>query len=368
MRHISERMPALSNCLDDHTIGGRMHPVVTAVVAAVIAANVALTGARAEAMEPRDALDYAALLATSAHVQPDIVYLTVGGWNGKLDLFLPRRPRGPMPVALLFHGGGWVTGSKDEISLDAAPYLAMGFAVANVDYRLAQVARAPAAVQDARCALRWVIRHAPQYGLDPARVVTVGSSAGAHLALMAALAPPSAGFDGLCPGDEPLHVAAVINFFGVVDAEALLAPPSPRDFALGWFGPEPAEPAARAERLALARRVSPLSYVAAGAPPVMTVHGEADPVVPYEQATRLHAALTQAHVVNRLVPIRGGKHGDFDGNEVLRLNRAVRDFLVKQRIVVPETKRQAKVDSKRTTTEERSRADGEVVISSARGR
>ena len=131
-----------------------------------------------------------------------------------------------MPVALLFHGGGWVTGSKDEIALDVLPYLAMGFAVANVDYRLAREARAPAAVQDSRCALRWVIRHAPQYGLDSARVVLVGSSAGAHLALMAALAPPSAGFDGLCPGDEPLRVAAVVNFFGIVDAVELLAPPN----------------------------------------------------------------------------------------------------------------------------------------------
>jgi acetyl esterase/lipase len=327
------------------------------------AALVALTSVTAAAGEPRDALDYAALLATSARVEPDLVYLTVGNWNGRLDLYLPRRPRGAMPVALLFHGGGWVTGSKDEIALDAAPYLAMGFAVANVDYRLAKVARAPAAVQDARCALRWVIRHAPQYGLDPGRVVTVGSSAGAHLALMAALAPVSAGFDGLCPGDEPLHVAAVINFFGVVDAAELLAPPAPRDFALGWFGPEPVEPQARADRLALARRVSPLTYVAPGVPPVLTLHGEQDPVVPYSQATRLHAALTKARVANRLVPIRGG-HGDFDGDEVLRLNRAVRDFLLKQGIVVPETKR----GTRGTKASERTGTGSEVVISTARGR
>ena len=288
-------------------------------------AFVLLLAGQAVAADPRDALDYAALLATSSRVEPNIVYVSAGGWNGKLDLYLPRRPSGVLPVALLFHGGGWVTGSKDEIALDVLPYLAMGFAVANVDYRLAREARAPAAVQDSRCALRWVIRHAPQYGLDSARVVLVGSSAGAHLALMAALAPASAGLDGLCPGDEPLRVAAVVNFFGVVDAAELLAPPNPRDFALGWFGDDPA---ARASRDALARRLSPLTYVAPGAPAVLTLHGEADPVVPFSQATRLHAALTEAHVPNRLVPIRGGKHGDFGGAEVLRANRAVRDFLV----------------------------------------
>ena len=107
------------------------------------------------------------------------MYLSLPGWEGRVDLYLPRRPGAALPTALLFHGGGWVTGNKREIALDVLPYLAMGFAVVNVDYRLAAVARAPAAVEDARCALRWVIRHAPQYGFDTRRLVLVGSSAGA---------------------------------------------------------------------------------------------------------------------------------------------------------------------------------------------
>jgi acetyl esterase/lipase len=233
-----------------------------------------------------------------------------------------------MPVALLFHGGGWQSGDKDEIALDVLPYLEMGFAVANVDYRLARVATAPAAVQDSRCALRWVVRHAKQYGLDPERLILVGSSAGAHLALMAALAPASAGFDGLCPGDEPLKVAAVINFFGIIDVGALLGPKDARDFAVGWIGNAP-DPAA------LARRVSPITYVAKGAPapPIFTVHGDADPVVPFAQARRLHEALDRAGVPNRLFPLRGGKHGQFDGTDVLLVNRAVRDFLIKHGVI-----------------------------------
>ena len=279
------------------------------------------------AAERRDSVETAGLLATSYRVEPDVVYVDVGGWQGKVDLYLPRRPQGVLPTAVLFHGGGWVTGTKDEIALDVLPYLAMGFAVVNVDYRLARKALAPAAVEDARCALRWVVRHATQYGFDETRIVLVGSSAGAHLALMAALAPASAGFDHACPGDEKLRVAAIVNFFGIVDVAELLAPPQPRDFAVGWLGNAP-------DREVLAKRVSPIGYVAAGAPAVLTFHGDGDAVVPYAQSVRLHAALDKVGAPNRLVTIRGGGHGYFGGDDVVRANRAVREFLEKRGLVV----------------------------------
>jgi acetyl esterase/lipase len=300
----------------------------TSITAAVglVAATAASVAAATAPPAPVAALDTAALIAASYRVEPDVIYVSTGGWLGKLDVYVPRRPNGAMPTAVMFHGGGWVTGSKDEIALDVLPYLAMGFAVVNVDYRVARVATAPAAVEDARCALRWVVRHAPQYSFDRTRLVLVGSSAGAHLALMAAMAPASAGFDRSCPGDEPLGVAAVVNFFGVVDVGELLAPPNPRDFAVGWMGPGAAD-------AKLIERLSPLGYVDKRAPAVLTLHGDADPVVPFTQATRLHAALDGAGVANRLVPIRGGRHGNFDGNEVLRANRVVREFLVKRGIV-----------------------------------
>jgi acetyl esterase/lipase len=302
------------------TASSTMRTACCAVLSLVLGAGTA------RAAGARDPLDTAALLATSYRVDPDLVYLSIPGWEGKVDLYLPRRPNTALPIAVLFHGGGWVTGSKDEIALDPLPFLAMGFAVVNVDYRLARAALAPAAVEDARCAVRWVVRHAPQYGFDVHKLVLVGSSAGGHLALMAALAPPSAGFDRLCPGDEPLRAAAVVNFFGIADVEALLQPPSPRDFAVGWMG-------GGVEKAALARQVSPLTYVTKDAPAVLTVHGDADPVVPFAQATKLHAALDRARVPNQLVPVHGGHHGDFRGDDVIRVNHAVRDFLVKRGVI-----------------------------------
>jgi len=303
-------------------------PRAAARLAASLSALTVLFTAPARAeVRASGPLDMAVLIATHYRVAPNQPYLMAGGWTGQLDLYLPRRPAGgPMPVALLFHGGGWQTGNKDEIALDVVPYLAMGMAVANVDYRLAATATAPAAVEDARCALRWVVRHAEQFGLDTKKVITVGSSAGAHLALMTALAPEQAGFDDLCPGNEPMRVAAVVNFFGVTDVDELLQPATLRDFAVGWIGNVP-------NRDELARRVSPLSYVGKGTPPVFTVHGDADPIVPFDQAKRLHASLAAAGVPNRLYVVRHGGHGELGGGDVLLVNRAVRDFLVKQGVI-----------------------------------
>ena len=79
-----------------------------------------------------------------------------------------------MPTLLYIHGGGWVGGGKDRQNHHFLPYLEMGFAVVNIEYRLAAVALAPAAVEDARCALRWIYNNAEKYGFDTNRIVVSG--------------------------------------------------------------------------------------------------------------------------------------------------------------------------------------------------
>jgi dipeptidyl aminopeptidase/acylaminoacyl peptidase len=70
-----------------------------------------------------------------------------------------------------------------------------------------------------------------------------------------------------------------------------------------------------------------LRYVRAGLPPVLTIHGDADTVVPYSHAVRLHDALKNAGVPNRLLTIPGGKHGGFTRVETIRIYTAIREFL-----------------------------------------
>jgi acetyl esterase/lipase len=247
-------------------------------------------------------IDWPARLETEFRVVPNITYLTGSGYDAKLDLYVRRSASAPQPTVIFIHGGGWTGGTKEGRMLAIQAYLVMGLDVVNVEYRLAKIALAPAAVEDCRCALRWVIVHAKEYGIDVRKIVVAGESAGGHLALTTAFLPSSAGLDRQCPGADALQVSAVVNWYGITDVNELLDGPNMRAYAVAWLGSLP-------NREEVARRVSPLTYVRAGLPPVLTIHGDADPTVPYAQAQRLQRALNDAGVPNELLTIPGGKHG-----------------------------------------------------------
>ena len=247
-------------------------------------------------------LDGPARLETDFRIVPNITYVTASGYEAKLDLYVRRSASVPQPTVIFIHGGGWTGGTKEGRTLAIQPYLAMGLNVVNVEYRLAKIALAPAAVEDCRCALRWVSGHAKEYGIDVRKLVVAGDSAGGHLALTTAFLPSSAGLDRECPGADDLQVAAVVNWYGITDVNELLDGANMRAYAVAWLGSLP-------NREEVARRVSPLTYVRAGLPPVLTIHGDADPTVPYAQAQRLQRALNDVAVANELLTIPGGKHG-----------------------------------------------------------
>ena len=261
----------------------------------------------------------AALLDHAVWIEPNVTYLTASGKELKLDVYRPtRRSEQPAPVMLHFHGGGWVAGSRESSALAVLPYVQMGFTVVNVSYRLANVALAPAAVEDTLCALQWVGRNAKKYNLDVAKVVTTGDSAGGHLALATAMIPSDSPLTHQCAANEPAwagpyqnpapKVAAVINWYGITDVADMLQGPNVRSYAVAWFGSMPG-------REAVARAVSPLSHVRAGGPAVFTIHGDADPLVPYAHGLRLKAALDRAGVKNELHTVKGGGHGGFSAEQ-----------------------------------------------------
>ena len=286
--------------------------VALAFVCAALASPVQAQGTAAER---------AAVLSSVAYrVVPNVVYGVADGYEAKLDLYIPRGQQERQPALIQFHGGGWVGGTKEATSLRFLPYLEMGWAVVNVEYRLARVALAPAAVEDCLCALRWIIRNAEQYNIDTSRLVVTGFSAGGHLALTTGVVPSSAGLDRQCPGDEPLEVAAIVNWYGITDVGDLLDGGNMKSYAVQWMGSMP-------DRYEIAERVSPLSYVREGLPPVLTIHGDTDPTVPYSHAVRLHEALDEAGVSNRLHTVPGGGHGNFSLEQFQVAAEVIRDFL-----------------------------------------
>jgi dipeptidyl aminopeptidase/acylaminoacyl peptidase len=89
-----------------------------------------------------------------------------------------------------------------------------------------------------------------------------------------------------------------------------------------WLGSLP-------DRDDLARRLSPITLVRPNLPPILTLHGDADPIVPYQHAVRLHEALTEAGVANQLHTVPGGGHGGFTAEQALGAYRVIREFVSK---------------------------------------
>ncbi len=203
-----------------------MKRVIYTVVALAWSAS-ALAQVAAEATAP-DAQGVVALWQKVRTV-PNVTYVKANGVEEKLDVYA-LRGQAPSPVVIFIHGGGWVQGTKEASALSALPFVAMGYSLVNVEYRLANVSLAPGAIEDCRCALRWVVAHAKDYNFDVNRIVVSGASAGGHLALTTGMIPASAGFDRMCyTVDEP-KVSAIVDFFGITDLPDMLEGPNKKPF------------------------------------------------------------------------------------------------------------------------------------------
>ena len=269
----------------------------------------------------------------AAHVQnqyatlANVTYLTANGFEAKLDVYRRRDVQTPQPTLVFYHGGGWIGGTKEASLMSVMPWLEMGWNVVNVEYRMARVSAAPAAVEDAQCALKFVVSRAKDYNIDTAKIVVSGESSGGHLALTTGMIPASAGFTDICAaggftGNDVSvpKVAGIINWYGITDVNEMLAGPNARAYAVQWVGALP-------NREAVAKSVSPLTYVRADLPPILSIQGDADPIVPYSQNVRLNDALKKAGAKTDLFTIPGGGHGNFKPDERSKAYAKIREFL-----------------------------------------
>jgi len=264
--------------------------------------------------------------STAAPIEhKNIAYLHTSGQDLQLDVY--EQPGGKSaPVVVYFHGGAWWKNARPTSAASFHSLLSMGFSLVMVDYRLTGVAPAPAAIQDARCSLAWVKKNAAEYHFDLNEVIVYGTSSGGHQALMAGMLPPGNTVDLPECRDLP-KVAAIFDFYGISDVKELLGDGfTLKRSTTNWLGGAP-------DPQALATQMSPLTYVRHELPPTFIVHGDADPVVPYEQSTRLRDALQSAGVPVELITVPGGMHGKFTPEQSRMVGDSLKQFLQRQHLL-----------------------------------
>ena len=244
-----------------------------------------------------------------AGIQKDVTYGTVDGVDLKLDLAVPETGDGPFPLVVFIHGGGWAAGNKAQYDGALAEWTKRGYVAATVEYRFAPKFKFPAQVEDVKCAVRYLRSRAKELKINPDKVGACGDSAGGHLSLMLGLMDSKDGLEGTGGhADQSSKVQAVVNFYG------------PTDFSVeGTFNPFVVKLVSdflgtADQKSPVIAQASPITYINKGDPPILTLQGTKDPLVPEDQQHRLHDALKKAGVEEHLEIIQDGGHG-FGGKD-----------------------------------------------------
>ena len=229
-----------------------------------------------------------------------------------LDLFVPKSDK-PLPLIVWVHGGAWQGGSKDGNN-PAMAFLAKGYAVASINYRLSQHATYPAQIEDCKAAVRFLRANAKKYNLNPDAFGAWGASAGGHLVALLGTTGDVKELEGKVGEhkDVSSRVQCVVDFFGPTDltkmgAQALPTskfdhdgPNSPESKLVGGPIQQNKEKAAKA---------NPINFVTKDDAPIHILHGDVDPLVPLGQSEIFLEALKKADIPAELVVIKGGGHG-----------------------------------------------------------
>jgi acetyl esterase/lipase len=233
------------------------------------------------------AADVAAQARPTIAVKTQVVYGEVKGSGLLADLAYPQGQT-RLPAIMYIHGGRWSSSSRANANSAAlAKWAESGFFTMSIDYRLVTATPAPAAYEDALCAIRWLHAHAEEYGVDPDRIYLIGESSGGHfVSLVATLGDGPYARSG---GWEKARsdVRAVISVAGTYDLNTL---------SWGNLWTPLSGDATEARRLA-----SPLFHITATTKPILVIHSDDDRSVPIQQALDFVKALDASPVQHRFV-------------------------------------------------------------------
>ena len=242
----------------------------------------------------------------------DIEYGKVGDRSLKLDLYRARKHdrKTLVPGLIFIHGGGWSGGDKEVYRVHASRCAQRGYVAVSVAYRLSGEAPFPAAVEDCKCAVRWMRAKGSEYGIDPDNIAVLGGSAGGHLAMMVGYSSDVKELEGT-GGHQGVsnRVQAVVNLYGPCDLTVPFAQKSP----LVWqfLGGKKYR-----EAPDLYAKASPVHYLTKDDPPTLIMHGTLDETVPINQSDILAAKLKELGLTYEYDRLEGWPH-TMDAAEVV---------------------------------------------------
>jgi acetyl esterase/lipase len=269
-----------------------------------------------------------------------------------MDIYMPTAGTPPYPCVLWIHGGGWQSGTHNNVPGGATPLLASGVVIASVSYRLSGDAIFPAQIHDVKGAVRFLRANAATYNLDTSRFGSWGSSAGGHLSALLGTSGGVPALEGTSGGNLGFssRVQAAVDYFGPTNIININldtttppgstldhdAPTSPESRLVGWDdpgqgigdirtnlgNPNPPYPAL----VLLCAQVNPITWISADDPPMFISHGTNDTTVPIKQSVRLADGLFAAAKFHDSRPVPGAGHG-FLGNAT---DFSARSFLLAQ--------------------------------------
>ena len=228
-----------------------------------------------------------------------------------LDLYFPAGEHTKLPVLVWIHGGAWREGDKQPSPM--MPFLSHGYAVAGINYRLAPDHKFPTQLHDCKAAIRWIRKHADEYGIDKDRVGIFGISAGGHLAALLAATNGNKAMEGnVGVTGETSEVQTIVDWCGLGNLQTqhkqagesdqldFDSPKAPFTQFLGGTAEEKPE---------LAKAASPVTYLKPGFKvPALIMHAVKDPVVPFAQSQELYEAWKKTGAPAELTPVESDQH------------------------------------------------------------
>jgi acetyl esterase/lipase len=255
----------------------------------------------------------------------------------KLDVFLPEGGSLPYPVIAWFHPGGFFGGDKSMMMDILLPHwLARGYAVVGINYRLSEEARFPAQIWDAKASIRWIRANAGKYRLNPEMIAAWGCSAGATLAALLGTSAGVRELEDFSMGnpEQSSRISAVVDWYGPIDFPLM----DPQLVSLGYKGVHNVTDSGESKLFGglvtefpeKSRAIDPITHITSAATPFYIQHGIKDDLVPYLQSVMLAEALKAAIEPEKVVLELVENAGHFSGvhQSTIYINKAL-DFLDK---------------------------------------